>query len=51
MKFDSMEELIKNTPNDMDLGREARKLGPDSLLAVKYPNDQDLGSAVRKNYV
>jgi hypothetical protein len=46
--MDTIIELIKNTPNDMELGRRVRLIEPTSSLAIKFSNDQELGAAVRK---
>jgi hypothetical protein len=37
-------KLVKELPNDMDLGREVRKFVNNN----KFPNDSDLGKHIRK---
>ena len=46
--MDTIIELIKNTPNDMELGRRVRLIEPTSSLAIKFSNDQELGGELRK---
>jgi hypothetical protein len=46
-----LNELKEKYPNDMELGREARKLNIDGRLGSlikETPNDMELGNKLRK---
>ena len=44
----ALKTLQKNLPNDMEFGRELRKLYRDYSFVKSLFNDQDLGREVRK---
>ena len=43
-----LKSLIKNYPNDADLGKNTRNLFRFDSLVKSLPNDRELGSEIRK---
>lgn len=41
-------KLVKEFPNNMELGNNLRRLFRDNEFIISNPNDQDLGKEVRK---
>ena len=43
-----LKSLVKNCPNDGDLGKNTRNLFRFDSLVKSLPNDRELGSEIRK---
>ena len=46
-----IKELIKEFPNNQDLGKFVRSLMRFNEFVLEYPNDQDLGRELRKIFL
>lgn len=46
-QLDTITDLERKYPNNMDLGKETRSIYRDNEFVRSYPNDMDLGKELR----